>query len=116
MKTLLITFAFIAATITTFAGQDPVDLTIGWTDPNPPGSTVGQVYTNALPNTNGTLCATVSGTNAATITFQRPSDQYLYVRLSDPASNPTNYIAPSLPSNIIRIRVRGNGTVSVMSP
>lgn len=106
-----LTFACLVALTAFGAGTVPV--TIGWTDPNTPPATLAYVYTNSAPDTGGTLCMTVTNATTATLTLQRPSSQYIYVTLGDVNSSPTNYVAPSEPSNIIRVRVLGNGQIRV---
>lgn len=74
---------------------------------------VFSVYTSSTPMPSGVIVTNVIGTTACALALERPSDQYVYVIASDPRSNPTNYVAESEPSNIIRIRVLGNGTLKV---
>lgn len=118
MKTLLIligTACLLAFSIFAQAGP-PVSLLIGWTDPNAPLATVAYVYTNAVPDTNGGLYSTVTNQTQTAVSFPRPSTTYVYVRLGDANSNSTNYTALSEASNIIRVRVLGNGQVKVNTP
>ena len=115
IKTLFYLLPFVA--LTAF-GAGTVPVTLGWTCAQADGPTnyVFKVYTSADATPPGTVLTTVTGVTNATVTVNRPSDQYLYVTVTDPRSNPTNYIAESEPSNIIRVRALGNGQLKVNSP
>ena len=118
MTTLKYLFCLLPFAALTAFGAGTVPVTLGWTCAQTDGPTnyVFKVYTSPDITPPGTVLTTVTGVTNATVTVNRPSDQYLYVTVTDPRSNPTNYIAESEPSNIIRVRVLGNGQLKVTSP
>lgn len=108
--------AFCAATIVYTAQPTTVDVKIGWTYAPLSGLSgyVFNVYSSPTAAPSGVLVTNVTGVTNVTLTLARPSDQYLYVTATDPSSNPTNYVADSDPSNIIRVRVLQGGNVKVI--
>jgi hypothetical protein len=114
MKRILfiITLSLLCSLSAFAAGTVTIPLSWSFTPGDTNAYTV-KLYLIPAPGYPATLVTNVAGVTNTTVVVSRPSDQYFYATASYPTSNETNYVADSDPSNLVRIRVLGNGTLRV---